>query len=190
MRNISISVLAILSLASLFSACSTGETGHLVGVMDRPKYSGINPYGMEYVKSGTFHIGQSDQDIYNSYMQRPMAVSIVGFFVDDTEITNNEYRQFVTYVKDSIAHVTLDHFKEDEDGNQTIDWEYEIDWNDEMLDDMYFQGDDVFTSKEVDTRELVYEYAWKDWRKAASMSFKGKRQEIINREEVSIYPDT
>ncbi len=120
-----------------------------------------------------------------------MAVSIVGFFMDDTEITNNEYRQFVTYVRDSIAHIALDHFKEDEDGNQTIDWEYEIDWEDELLDDMYFQGDDVFAgTKELDTRELVYKYEWKDWKKAASPNFKGKRSEIINREEVSIYPDT
>ena len=149
-------------MAFLFTACGTGETGQLVGVMDRPNFTGINPYGMEYIRSGTFHIGQSDQDIYNDFMQRPMAVSIVGFFVDDTEITNNEYRQFVHYVRDSIAHVTLDHFKEDEDGNQTIDWEYEIDWSDELLDDMYFQGDDVFAGKkELDTRELVYKYEWK-----------------------------
>lgn len=59
--------------------------------------------------------------------------------MDDTEITNNEYRQFVAYVRDSIAHTTLDHFIEDDLGNQKIDWEYEIDWADEALDDMYFQ---------------------------------------------------
>jgi gliding motility-associated lipoprotein GldK len=175
----------------MLSACSTKETGQLVGVLDRPKYSDINPYGMEYIPSATFHIGQADQDIFNSFLQRPLAVSIVGFFMDDTEITNNEYRQFVNWVRDSIAHTTLEHFIEDDAGNQKIDWDYEIDWADETLDDMYFQGDDVFGGKkELDTRELVYKYEWKDWRKAASPSFKGKRNEIINREEVSIYPDT
>ena len=106
MRNISISALAILSVAFLFSACSKEQTGELIGAQDRPKYSGINPYGMEYIPSATFHIGQADQDIFNSYMQRPLAVSIVGFFMDDTEITNNEYRQFVEWVRDSIAHTT------------------------------------------------------------------------------------
>src|SRR5688572_24655403 len=136
MRNISISALAILSVAFLFSACSKEQTGELIGAQDRPKYSGINPYGMEYIPSATFHIGQAEQDIFNSYMQRPLAVSIVGFFMDDTEITNNEYRQFVEWVRDSIAHTTLDHFVEDEEGNQVIDWEYEIDWTDEALDDM------------------------------------------------------
>lgn len=191
MRNFSISALAVITLASLFTACGSHESGQLVGVMDRPSYTGISPYGMEYVKSGSFHIGQSDQDIFHSFTERPLQVSIVGFFMDDTEITNNEYRQFVNYVRDSIAHTALDHFKEDEDGNQTIDWEYEIDWTDDLLDGMYFSGDDVFAGKkELDTRELVYKYEWKDWRKAASTSFKGKRNEIINREEVSIYPDT
>lgn len=191
MRNIYITGLAILSVAFMFSACSTNETGQLIGAQDRPKYSGINPYGMEYIPSSTFHIGQNDQDIFNSYLQRPMAVSIVGFFMDDTEITNNEYRQFVEWVRDSIAHTTLDHFREDEEGNQVIDWEYEIDWTDETLDEMYFQGDDAFLGKqEFDTREFVYKYEWKDWKKAASPQFKGKRTEIINREEVAIYPDT
>lgn len=183
--------MAILSLAYLFSACSTKETGQLIGAQDRPKYSGINPYGMEYIPSATFHIGQADQDIFNSYMQRPLAVSIVGFYMDDTEITNNEYRQFVEWVRDSVAHSTLDHFIEDDLGNQVIDWDYEIDWTDETLEDMFFSGDDVFAGKrEFDTREFVYQYDWKDWRKAASPQFKGKRTEIINREEVSIYPDT
>ncbi|MEO6130925.1 MAG: SUMF1/EgtB/PvdO family nonheme iron enzyme [Saprospiraceae bacterium] len=191
MRNISISALAIVIVASLFSACSTKETGQLVGVTDRPKYNGINPYGMEYIPSASFHIGQTDQDIFNSYMQRPMAVSTIGFYMDDTEITNNEYRQFVNWVRDSIAHSTLEHFVEDDAGNQKIDWDYEIDWADEGLGGMYFQGDDMFgNSKEIDTRKLIYKYDWKDWDKAASPSFKGKRNEIINREEVSIYPDT
>src|SRR5690606_16243845 len=148
MRNILVAVMAIVAMAFLLPACgSNKESGELVGVLDRPRYNSISPYGMEYIKSGTFHIGQSDQDIFNSFMQRPMQVSIVGFFMDDTEITNNEYRQFVNYVRDSIAHSTLDHYKEDENGNQTIDWEYEIDWTDETLEDMYFQGDDVFAGK-------------------------------------------
>lgn len=185
-------MMAIVSVAGVLTSCGGAkQSGQLEGVLDRPRYTSISPYGMEYVKSGTVHIGQSDQDIYNSYMQRPMQISIVGFFMDDTEITNNEYRQFVNYVRDSIAHTMLDHFKEDEFGNQTLDWEYEIDWNDEILQDMYFQGDDVFAGKrEFDTRQLVYKYEWKDWKKAASPSFKGKRNEILNREEVSIYPDT
>ena len=38
--------------------------------------------------------------------------------MDETEITNNEYRQFTNWVKDSILHVLLeDMIREDEYGN-------------------------------------------------------------------------
>lgn len=53
--------------------------------------------------------------------------------MDDTEITNNEYRQFVYYVRDSLAHARLDYFNEDDNGQQTIDWTEKIDWTDEAL---------------------------------------------------------
>lgn len=191
MRKIAFTFLSLITVAIFFSSCGSSDIGQLVGVLDRPKWNNINPYGMVYVPTGTLHIGQSDQDIYSSYLQRPKSVSVVGFFMDETEITNNEYRQFVYYVRDSIAHVMLDHFIEDDFGNEQIDWEYEIDWADETLDDMFYQGDDVFAGqKEIDTRQLIYEYEWKDWKKAASRSNEGRRNTIINSEEVAVYPDT
>jgi len=91
----------------LVSSCGRDESGQLVGVTDRPAWNGINPYGMVYVPSGTLHIGQSDQDIFTSYTQKPKSISIQGFFMDDTEITNNEYRQFVHWVRDSLAHTIM-----------------------------------------------------------------------------------
>lgn len=192
MKKCALSLLGAVVVLTIFSACSSSSgSGELEGVLDRPDWKSINPYGMVYIPSGVVTIGQSDQDIYSSHIQRPRQISIQGFFMDDTEITNNEYRQFVYWVRDSIAHTMLDHFKEDDLGNETLDWEYEIDWNDETLEDLYFQGDDVINGKrEFDTREFVYKYQQKDWQKAASPSFKGKRSEILSEEEVAIYPDT
>lgn len=192
MKKNAIYLLGLLAVGLLLTACGGNkETGQLTGVLDRPKWTSINPYGMVYIPSGTLHIGQSDQDIFNSYIQRPKAISIQGFFMDDTEITNNEYRQFVYWVRDSIAHTYLDHFIEDEFGNEKLDWEYEVDWRDETLDDLYFQGDDVINGKrEIDTRQLVYEYQWVDWKKASSRSNVGSRSELINEDEVNVYPDT
>ena len=88
--------------------------------------------------------------------------------MDDTEITNNEYRQFVDWVRDSIAHTYMEHYYEDEDGNEILDWEYEIDWSDEMLEDMYVDGENTLSGrKELNKSLLKYEYRWIDWRKAA-----------------------
>jgi len=194
--------IAVLGLLGFLFSCGGGggDTGQLVGAMDRPTWKGINPYGMVYVPSGTLHIGPGDQDVSNTYMQRAKSISINGFYMDDTEITNNEYRQFIEYIRDSIAHTYLDNFYEDEDGNQYIDYEYEIDWSDETLDDLFYQGEDKFSSgREIKANKLLFEYAWFDWKAAASDNSDWQRVQkeggttrgdYINRDEVIVYPDT
>jgi gliding motility-associated lipoprotein GldK len=172
-------------------SCGQRENGQLLGVQKRPAWKGINPYGMVYVPSGTLHIGPSDQDVSNTFVQRQKAVSVSGFFMDDTEITNNEYRQFVYWVRDSLAHTYLDHFTEDSEGNERVDWDYAIDWTDETLEDLYYQGDDRFAGKkELDASKLVFEYEWYDWQKAAHDQGRSPRNSFIQRKKVKIYPDT
>ena len=188
--------LALVALVFVAVACGKQESGELTGVFDRPVWKGINPYGMVYVPSGTLLVGPSDQDISNTFVQRPKQISIQGFFMDDTEITNNEYRQFVYWVKDSIAHNILEHFlesDEDDADEGRIDWEQEIDWEDpeDALAEMYYQGDDRFAGKkEIDVRNLKYKYSWYDWKKAANDRGRSPRNEFIKEKEVNVYPDT
>jgi gliding motility-associated lipoprotein GldK len=188
-RAIHLSALALLLIAT---SCGQKQTGELIGVQDRPSWKGINPYGMVYVPSGTLHVGPSDQDIANTFVQRPKEISIQGFYMDDTEITNNEYRQFVKWVTEYWAHTYLDHFIEDEvTGEERIDWEYEIDWSDETLEDLYYQGPDRFSGKrELAVEKLVYEYEWYDWQGAAKNDGSARRRDFIKKKRVQIYPDT
>lgn len=189
MRRISQLSLFIILLIGIVS-CGTQEQGQLIGVQNRPAWTGINPFGMVYIPSGNLHIGQSDQDIFTTYVQRQKSVSVSGFFMDDTEITNNEYRQFVYWVRDSIAHKALGNEIEDDFGNTVIDWEAEIDYNDETLSDFYFQGDMVIDGKrEMDVSKFVYQYEWIDWQKAANDK-QATRTNIRNKVEIGVYPDT
>ena len=93
-------------------------------------------------------------------------------------------------MKDSIAHSILGDFIEDDFGNEYLDWEYEIDWADETLDELYYQGDMAIKGRELDIRQLNYEYKWIDWQKAAQQGYKGNRADLIMKDEVNIYPDT
>jgi sulfatase modifying factor 1 len=180
----------LLFVAIIISSCGRQESGQLTGVLNRPAWAGINPFGMVYVPSGTLTIGQSDQDVFYTYNQRQKNISISGFFMDDTEITNNEYRQFVYWVRDSVAHEIMGNKKTDDFDNETIDWEVELDYDDETLSDMYFQGDMVFDGKrEMDFSSLKYKYQWIDWQKAAHDKT-ATRKSIINTTEVKVYPDT
>jgi len=188
--------LAIAFTLVIFSSCQQTYNGQLLGVLERPTWKNINPYGMVYIPSGTFHIGPSDQDITFAQQQRSKQISIQGFYMDDTEITNNEYRQFVTWVKDSIGHVMLDHFEETEDGSQKIDWTYEIFWDDpedaSALTDLYYDESEQFWGqKQVNTKNLVFDYDWYDWKEAARHSNRDQaRSSFIESEAVGVYPDT
>ncbi|HMR88397.1 MAG TPA: SUMF1/EgtB/PvdO family nonheme iron enzyme [Saprospiraceae bacterium] len=191
MKSLS-SLSALLLAVMLISSCGKQESGQLTGAQNRPTWAGFNPFGMVYIPSGTLTIGQSDQDVFSTYAQRQKAISISGFFMDDTEITNNEYRQFVEWVRDSVAHETLGNKIEDDFGNEIIDWEIPIDYDlsSEELGDMYYQGDMAFEGKrELDYASLKFKYQWIDWQKAAHDKT-ATRTSIINKDEVKVFPDT
>lgn len=194
-------ILIGLLISLVFASCNkkSGLEGQLVGAQDRPKWdSKMMPYGMVYIPSGTFHTGSSDQDIVYSLQAANKQISIVGFFMDETEITNNEYRQFVEWVRDSIAHKMLgdDHLIETEDGSQYINWDFPIDWSADgedaqYLEELFYSEDDrVYGRRELDPAKLKYEYRWVRWREMAMDKDRTKpRSEFIDKNEVHIWPD-
>lgn len=200
MKQISKFIFVAMALGLLIASCGKKQDGQLVGSKGRPKWKGINPYGMVYIPSGTFHAGPSDQDVANTQINKPKSMSIGGFFMDDTEITNNEYRQFIDWVRDSLAHALLDHYQETDDGSKgIIDWKQDIDWSDETLNGLFYDGKDKFEGKKdfnVDKFTVDYqEYDWQraahtngDWQNANKTS---KRKDfIINHKGIKVYPDT
>ncbi len=178
-------LIAVVLVSALgFTGCSNSGNGELVGVQGRQKWRETQPYGMVFVRRGSFNIGPNDQDASMSGVPTK-TVSQEAFWIDDTEITNNEYRQFVNWVKDSTARKMLgDQFPEflnteDRDGNPidppTINWREKIDWQDidyqMAMQDLYIpENERFFGKKEVDTRKLVYEYWWIDLNQAAKRS--------------------
>lgn len=198
MKRIALGCMLFITIITFFGCQkSTGPTGQLIGVDERPQWDHVNPYGMSYIPSGTFHAGPSDQDVNNTLAQRSKAKSIQGFYMDETEVTNNEYRQFVHYVRDSIAHKLLGHVEQDDDGNEKIDWSYDIDWSSGSedaanLSEMFYSGDDAYWGrKELDVASLKFAYEWYDWKVAASKSQRDQaRSSFIQKKEATIYPDT
>ena len=93
--------------AALLASCGASDHGELVGVQNRPSYYPHEPYGMVYIPQGSFTMGNHDQDVPTAYNAPAQVVSVPSFFMDQTEITNNEYRQFVRWVRDSILRFRL-----------------------------------------------------------------------------------
>ncbi len=202
MKNLSILITVAAALA--VTGCKSGKSGkglpddgQLHGVAPASKYNMSKPPGMVYIPPGTFHMGPSDEDVNYAYTARNKQVSIQGFWMDATEITNNEYRQFVTWVRDSIA-ATLMQYGKEVDGKFTIDWKkaQTIKWGDkattEKIDQLILTPENrIFGKKELDPRKMIYHSETFDLKRAAQKINEGKaRSEFIVKKDIPIYPDT
>lgn len=100
--------LLLLSIAFVFllTSCGSKTKGELVGVQGKKWYP-EKPYGMVLIPRGSFIMGKSEEDQAQLLNAPTKTVTVRSFYMDDTEITNSEYRQFVEWVKDSIARTKL-----------------------------------------------------------------------------------
>jgi sulfatase modifying factor 1 len=94
------------SAMAVISGC-TQYPGELVGVKGREEWFQPDPYGTLYIPMGAYHMGPSDEEVTYAHTAKSKLVSVQAFYIDDAEISNNEYRQFVYWVRDSIARVLL-----------------------------------------------------------------------------------
>jgi gliding motility-associated lipoprotein GldK len=91
-----------------------GDGGELVGVPGREGWVMSLPYGMVPIPAGTFHMGQADEDPAATQINFNKQVTIGSFYMDDSEITNNEYRQFIDrLMEDSVSVLGEDVIKEE-----------------------------------------------------------------------------
>ncbi len=104
--------ISLIAVLALLSSCGRGDRGQLVGAEGK-KWNPEKPYGMTLVPGGAFIMGKSDDDMADQKNAPTKTVTVRSFYMDETEITNAEYRQFVEYVKDSIIRVRLAIMAED-----------------------------------------------------------------------------
>ncbi|HYG17035.1 MAG TPA: SUMF1/EgtB/PvdO family nonheme iron enzyme [Bacteroidia bacterium] len=200
-RNFVMKKLTYMLIAAtlILSGCAGNMEGELVGVQGRRPWFHPQPYGTVYVPTGTFHAGQADMDVFFTHTAPNKQITITAFYMDDTEITNNEYRQFVEYVIDSIARYELGdpYVIDNENGDgQIMNRDEFIDWSDpevtDLLEDklMVPEGERYYGQKGVDSRKLWYYYEWIDLRAAAHAQPDANRAQFIRKESLRIYPDT
>jgi formylglycine-generating enzyme required for sulfatase activity len=165
----------------LFSSCHRDWTSQLTSAQNRKPYFEPIPYGMNFVKQGSINIGPSEEIIDGS--NTPVkTVSVPSFWMDDTEITNNEYRQFVYWVRDSIARQLLSEtipeflVTEGKKGaileNPRLNWQEPIEWKNPdyqtALEELYIpESERFFSKREIDSRKLKFDYYWIDYNQAA-----------------------
>jgi formylglycine-generating enzyme required for sulfatase activity len=188
----------------ILSGCNSTSTGNgeLIGVQKREKWFEPDPYGMVKVPMGSFVVGPNDEDPTFAMNSQSKTISVDAFWMDETEITNNEYRQFVHWVIDSLTRKTLgeqfpDEFLISEDKNKNpidppfINWTTKIDTRDAdvlaALEQLYIpENERFFRRKELDTRKLIYSYQDINYQEAAKEKRDYKRS-IQNADKSSTY---
>jgi formylglycine-generating enzyme len=190
-------ILILASFVAVVAGCNK-RTGELVGVVGREKWYQPDPFGTLFIPMGSYHMGPDDEEAPMAHTTRSRMVSVQAFYIDDSEISNNEYRQFVYWVRDSIARRLLIAGGQEEEfgisqedflamwpvytGDNNLqepymNWDARIDWEtpDEdirgILQPMYLpEGERFYNRKEIDTRKLNFEYYRVDIRMAAAKS--------------------
>jgi sulfatase modifying factor 1 len=115
--------------------------GELTGVPVGKVWSEPTPYNMVLVTRGSYQMGPGEIDSLWGMSIPTRGVSVDNFWMDEAEITNSQYKQFVFWVRDSIirerladpAYVGDDFYKiiEDEYGDPVephLDWSVPIPW--------------------------------------------------------------
>jgi len=99
-------LLSSIAFVFLLTSCGSKTKGELTGVQGKKWYP-EKPYGMELIPRGAFIMGKSEEDQAKTLNAPTKTVTVRSFYMDDTEITNSEYRQFVEWVQDSIVRTRL-----------------------------------------------------------------------------------
>ncbi|HXS35590.1 MAG TPA: SUMF1/EgtB/PvdO family nonheme iron enzyme [Flavipsychrobacter sp.] len=186
LKNISLGLLSIIPLLLLSPKCfSQRERATRIKA-----YKGSTlpaPAGMAYVKGGSILIkyGQNDSDS-SSYKQ----VSLSSFFIDKTEVSNAQYRQFVNWVIDSIA--VTNYLKDDKYfkyNAHSDSFGRKINWR-KVKHNEIFSGRNaeklapMYNHDEV--RKNLYVFAYAHLREGAP----DPNADTFEIEAVNVYPDT
>ena len=204
-------IIVLSSVVALLSACGGSGNGELIGVENRQIWNPTDPYGMVFIPQGSYNMGPSDQDVPFANVSQSKTVSVGAFYMDETEITNNEYRQFTNWVRDSILRQYLiangateygtevmNYTDETGTGVYRIDWTKKIRWDDPKVREILEQeamflpeNERLDGQREFDTRKFVYKYQVLDIQSAAVKSNREKdRRGFLSYVDFNIYPDT
>ena len=172
---IPIALTSILFGVSCASGSHSSAGGEVTGV-GGSSWAEPTPYGMVLVSRGSMEVGPQEADSNWNIAANPRGISVDAFWMDETEITNSKYKQFVFWVRDSIIRERLadpayggnEAFKieEDKEGNPIkpyLNWNKPIPWRNPNEDEQraiesLYRTNPITGRRELDPEQLNYRY--------------------------------
>ncbi|MDE7376254.1 MAG: SUMF1/EgtB/PvdO family nonheme iron enzyme [Muribaculaceae bacterium] len=174
-KNILLPLAAAAILASCAAGGSSSAGGEVTGVSGS-YWAEPTPYGMVLIDRGSMQVGPQKSDSAWNVAADPRGISVDAFWMDETEITNAKYKQFVFWVRDSIIRERLadpayggnEEYKieEDREGNPItprLNWNKPIPWRNPNEDEAraiesVYRINPITGVKELDDRQMNYRY--------------------------------
>lgn len=162
------------------------------------------PYGMVLVKRGSLKMGTDQTDSLWGKKMPEREISVDAFWMDETEVTNSKYRQFVLWVRDSILRERLadagyEEYRIEDDKNGDpipphLNWAKALPWRnpdsdqEEILNSVYtyhpFDG-----TKMLDASQMNYRYETFDYTMAAQRKYRLDPKERNLNTDVEVDPN-
>jgi len=155
--------LLLVTILSIVLASCSSRTGELTGALGRPVYHPQIPLGMVYIPAGSYQMGENDGDMPFLHQTAAKTVSVQAFYMDQTEIANNEYRQFVEWVRDSIARdkIYYSDLIEDEDADRFIDYS-DMYFDEGSLEYLEYDGSERYENRAVFSLNWDRSFSYQD----------------------------
>lgn len=190
----------IVAITLLLSGCFGGRVtsmqgGEVTGASGRT-FSEPTPFGMTLVKRGHVKMGIEQQDSLWGRRMPVRDISVESFWMDEHEVTNSMYRQFVNYVRDSIIRERLadpnyggdETYKIEEDRygepvKPHLNWKKPLprrpNEDEQRAFESLYTTNPVTGEKLIDWRQLNYRYEVYDYAEAAKRRYRTNPQERV-----------
>lgn len=189
LMGVAMTALLVVGCMSATGSSATASGGEVTGVRGTG-YSEPTPYGMVAVKKGSLRVGLENNDSLWGQQTPVRDISVDGFWMDEREVSNAKYRQFVMWVRDSIIRERLADpayggdetykIEEDQEGNPIqpyLNWKKPIPWKkaneDEAraIESLYYTHP-IDGTVMLDASQLNYRYEVYDYVAAAQRRFR------------------
>ena len=185
---------------------SSMSGGEVTGVGSGRGFTEPTPYGMTMVNRGSLRMGIDSNDSLWGNVAPVKDISVDGFWMDETEVTNSKYRQFVMWVRDSILRTRLadpayggdETYLITEDQNHDpipprINWKKPLprkpNEDQQRAYESLYITNPVTGEKLIDASQLIYRYEIYDYTTAALRRNRIKPEERNLNTDITVNPD-
>lgn len=204
-------IVSVLLIGLIVYSCgnplrSQANGGEVMGI-SMMSWEEPTPYGMVLIKRGSLKIGTDQKDSLWGINEPSKEISIEAFWMDENEVTNSKYKQFVFWVRDSIIRERLAdpayggdetfRIEEDEEGNPIephLNWRRPIPWRKPTEDQLVAINSVYYThpitgTRMLDDKQLNYRYEIFDYLNAALRKNRLNPEERNRNTDITVDPD-